>query len=255
MTPARGAVRGRFTGAWLAAVIAALAPPVHAEPGAAAPVATPPAATFEEIARGARQVTSPAQLADLLWPFAADCKRSGDARRRRVCEVVARERRAGLGGAVLLLRSEDEKVVQTGAYDAARKQLAVSLHGCLSCTTPLDRRDLPYRLITSGGKGRTPAGPVLHSEFVPVEDEQRAREWSKTAPHRLDAWFAVRIPADLRRPVGPDVPLQLELLGYRVVDACTGAVLFARPAARPGTADRKRCAGPAALENEGAARP
>lgn len=218
-------------------------PRVRALLGALAAAAVWPAGsaraepTFEQAAAGATRV---ARLDDLVWALAAPCDRGDDVQDRQ-CRLLRDRKAKALAGTTVLVEAEPEAFT-AGAWSPQKKSVPVSLTGCVRCAgLEIDGRAW---YVTAGGPPREGAGKLLaaslHDSARPFPDEAAAAAWTKTlAPVRVQ--LVLKVPARPRWQVAGKDGIALDLVAYRVVTPCKGAVVIAQPASGPAEADPKAC--------------
>jgi hypothetical protein len=188
----------------------AVAPPA---PAATAPPAPATPATYDAAARGAVAISA-ADLQGLGWALTATCD-AGDDVARRECRWVRDARLARSRDRTFAVAAERGAVV-VGAWDPAAKSAPVTLRGCAGCGAPA----------------------VLAQVVRPFASEAEAVRWQSEVVPRLRAQLLVRVPDAGRRAGGA---VALDVVGYRVIEPCSGEVVAASPASEPVAAEPAIC--------------
>jgi hypothetical protein len=201
--------------------------PAHADP------------SFDDQARGAVEVNGAEGLAALYWSQLAQCKGDDDFTRRQ-CEGVREARRARVSATTFLVTADG--ALDPALFNEKAMSVDVEVRACAACKDlGGDRRALVGRGAVKVVGGRVRA-PPLHVGTRTFKTRAEGKEWvAKVAP-RLRADFLVRIPAQLETwREGGTSGYRLEVVGFRVVDPCTGEVLWSRPTASRTDPDPDRC--------------
>lgn len=201
----------------------ALAAPAHAD-------------SFESVAAGARRV---AHLDDVVWALTAACDQGDDVAQRQ-CRQIRDARASTLVGAKVILAAR-RSALTLGAWSPATKSLPVALSACIDCTGVV----VEGRTWHLTGKPARVEGDRVTTELLidnarTFGTEAAAKAWLGA----LDAArieMVVTIPEKRRVMVGGKDGLQLDLLAYRVIAPCTGAVVFASPPSGAVAAERAAC--------------
>ena len=203
--------------------------------------AAPPARaddSFDQLARGATEVVGPEGLAALFWSLLAECKPDGDDFTRRQCEGVREARRAKMAAATFLITADG--AVEPQPYNEKAMSIDIAVRACAACKgveVAGQRRTIVGRgdLKVVGGRVRA---AELHSGTRTFKTRAEGRTWSTTVAPRLRADFLIRIPPALQSwSEGGASGFRIEVVGFRVVDPCTGQVLWAKPPAANVVAD------------------
>ena len=210
------------------AVISALAPAARAE------------TRFEDAAAQAARTP----LDEVVWALTAACD-SGDDVRQRQCRQLRDARAKALAGATIVTDA-DPTAFSIGAWHAQRKSVTVALMGCVRCGgIRIDDRTWH---VTASGAPRVEAGALraaaLHDSARTFPDEAAAAAWTKSvAGARVQ--LVLKVPARPRWQVAGKDGLALELVAYRVITPCNGAVVIASPGSGPAAPDKQACGAPA----------
>lgn len=193
--------------------------------------------TFEAKASGATKV---ARFDDVVWSLTAACDKGDDVHNRQ-CRVIRDARAKQLAGATLLVEAEPS-ALDVGKWSAAKKSVAVTLTACIRCT-PLELEGRKW--YVTGAPARVEAGKLtaanLYDSAKQFSDEASANAWIgslKSARVQL----ITKVPDKRRWLVDGKDGLLLDVVGYRVVQPCTGTVLFAKPVSGPAEPDKSACA-------------
>ena len=193
--------------------------------------------TFEAKAEGAQAVHD---LADLAWALTATCDH-GTATAQRQCKHVRDARVATLSGATLLVDAEPE-ALHVAPWNAAKKSIELTLSACVRCGgVPVDGKTL---YLVGGNAPRVEGGrvkaTVLHDGARAFSDEAAAKAWLKSVRH-LRVQLLLKVPEKVKWKIDGKEGVLLDVIGYRVVTPCDGAVVVASPPAQAVEADKKRC--------------
>jgi hypothetical protein len=180
-------------------------------------------------------------LDDIVWPYTTACDK-GDDTQQRQCRFVRDRELAALRGTTLLVEADPEAFT-TGAWDAAKKSATLSLSGCIRCAGQ-DVDGKSYKLVAASTATRVEGGAL---RAAPLYDTARAFDTAdaaaayakQVASHRVE--LLVRIPEKKGAP-DPSRPFVLDVIGYRVITPCDGAVIFALPESPPLPPDKTSCA-------------
>jgi hypothetical protein len=194
-----------------------------------------PGATFEAKAGQAHRLE---RVEDLVWTLTATCSQ-GDDTAVRQCKRVREARAAAIAGQTFVVEGEPEAFT-TGAWDAAKKSVAVKLAGCVRCGGVAVDGKTWY----VAGPGPRVEGGKLHASYVTdtarvFPDEAAAKTWLHSIEKVRVQWI-VKV-ADKPRAVGGKELIPVDIVGYRVFVACNGAIVAASPTSNAAEPDRKSC--------------
>lgn len=208
-------------------LIAALSAPAMAEQ------------TFEQKAAAARKVVN---LDEIVWALTAPCTQ-GDEVQQRQCRLVRDARVKTELGATLLVDA-DPDAFEIGPYSATKKSLTLQLSSCIRCASmQIDGKELHVTGAAArveGGKVRT---PLLYDNARQFADEAAARAYGESVKGSR-VQMVIKVADRKRWQVGGKDGLLVDVLAWRVVVPCTGAVLIASPASGAVEPDRKACPRP-----------
>lgn len=196
--------------------------------------------TFEQKAAAARKVT---HLDEVLWSLFASCTQ-GDEVQQRQCRLVRDARAQAEVGATLLVDA-DPGAFELGSFDATKKSVSLALSSCIRCSgvqidgKPLNVTGAAPRI--ESGKLRT---PLLYDNARAFPDESAANKYVESVKGSR-VQMVIRVLDRKRWDVGGKSGLVVEVVAWRVVSPCTGAVLISSPASGAVEPDRKACAAPA----------
>jgi hypothetical protein len=205
-----------------------------------------PPGSFEALRSTAESM---GELARTLEPFTELCNEERDMTRRQ-CEVVRGHLRNALAQRVFRGPVEPEALA-AGSYLPKQGGRTVVLHGCVACARPVmgDRR----QLITVRRPRSVTASEVQAVEIasvkIPHASKQAAQKWEREVGAKLAAELIYKLGPSwtqkaergkardgtsvARRPwddgSGEIRGVSLELLGYRIYQRCTGAILASSP--------------------------
>jgi hypothetical protein len=192
--------------------------------------------TFEAKAQGAQRVK---RIENVVWALTATCDKGNDTENRQ-CRHVRDTRAAELAGATLLVDG-DADAFDVTAYDAKKKSVALSLSACVRCSgVDVDGKSW----VVTGG------GAKLYDNAKPFSDASAAKAWVK-AIGNTHVQLLVKLPP---RPVeGPkSTTVKVDVVGYRVISPCDGAIVVANPPSSAAEPDKLACRAVAAEPAPGA---
>ncbi|HEU5060501.1 MAG TPA: hypothetical protein VFU21_28415 [Kofleriaceae bacterium] len=203
--------------------------------------------SFDDLARKATEVSGAEGLAALFWSQLAQCPQDGDDFTRRQCEGVREARRAKVAATTFLVTADG--AIDPQPYNEKAMSIDIAVRACAACKEVElagERRSIVGRgeLKVTGGRVRA---PELHTGTRTFKTRAEGKEWATTVAPRLRADFLVRIPAALEPwKEGGASGYRVEVVGFRVVDPCTGVVLWSNPPAGNVVADPSaaRCPAP-----------
>lgn len=207
---------------------------------------------FDDLARKATEVVGVEGLAALFWSQLAECKPDGDDVTRRQCEGIREARRAKVAAATFLVTADG--ALDPQPYSEKAMSIEITVRACAACKgveLAGERRYIVGRgdLKVTGGRVRA---AELHVGTMTFKTREEGRKWSAAIAPRLRADLLVRIPAALERwSEGGVSGYRVEVVGFRVVDPCTGQVLWAKPAAANVVADPAAAHCPATPKRRG----
>ncbi len=193
--------------------------------------------TFEQAAGRAIRVQ---QLDELVWVLTATCD-GGDDVQDRQCRQV-RDRRAKELAAAPVLVEADPRAFTAGPWNPARRSAPIRLTGCVRCDgIPVDGRTWHVTVGPPRIDGGAIRAAALHDTAKVFPDEAAAAGWlASVASVRVQ--LVLKVPARPRWQVAGKDGIALELVAFRVVAPCTGAVAIAAPPSGPAEADPGACA-------------
>jgi len=193
--------------------------------------------TFEAKATGARAVV---HVDDIVWALTAPCNTGDDAQNRQ-CKTL-RDRTAKEHAGKTMLVQADGFALDLGAWDPARKSIAVTLTSCIRCEGVGVEGKTWF--ITGGAakiEGGKVRGAPLYDTARQFATAETAAAWLKAVKnHTVE--LVVKVPAKPRWTVGGKDGIQLDVLAYRVVTPCNGTVVIANPPSQNAAPDNAACA-------------
>ena len=200
--------------------------------------------TFEARAASAQLVRDDAALGELAWDLTAACDRGTDTEQRQ-CRHVRDARAGALAGQTLLVDAEPD-ALHIGAWNPTKKSVALTLTACVACGgVPVDGKTL---YVVGGPAPKVEGGrvkaTVLQDGSRPFSDEAAAKAWLKSL-RRVRVQLLLKVPDHAQDKVKWKVEgkegLLLDVLGFRVVSPCDGAIVVASPPAQALDPDKQRC--------------
>ena len=194
---------------------------------------TPAPATFDAQARGATPVGY-ADLQGMVWAATATCDQADDVA-RRACRWVRDARLARLRGQTFLVAA-DKEALALGAWDPATEQVTVALRGCVACSFAIEAGGAKAFMASAS------SAPIAQVPR-PFSGASVAERWRAEVLPRLRTQLLFRIPEVKTRATGDGLAqlLAIDVVGYRVVDPCSGAVIAASPESQRVAAEPAIC--------------
>jgi hypothetical protein len=211
----------------LSSLLLAAAPARADEFGGAAAKATP--------------LAGPEALASLFWSQVAECKDQDDFFRRQ-CEGIKAARRERIAGSTFLL--ETSGALEVMPFDPKAMSVDVQVTACAACGGVKIAGERRY--IVGRGAVKVVGGRVtpvsLHRGTRTFTSKAEGETWAKTVAPRLTAQLLLRLPAALEpwKDAGSE-GYHVEVVGFRVLDPCTGGVLFSQPKSASVAPDSSAC--------------
>jgi len=199
-------------------------------------------AVFELSAKDAEPVGDVGTLLGALTDRCPDEKRALD---RARCQATLAYLRRTLPERTFSFVSRDPAAIAVSAYDRAFKGYRITLNACIACTTPIrvGRSPDPVYVTlkkpaepkagnksgTSAAGGESLAASVeIASLPLGFPSPAEAQHWLTDVRPHLRAEMVFKAPAADWRFRG-DRGYALTLVGSRILDACTGAVVLSSP--------------------------
>jgi hypothetical protein len=209
----------------------------------AAPAVASAQDSFEGVARKARRIDG-AGLAALFWSQTEDCDKAGGDFARRQCVGLRNARRAQLSRETFVIDG-GAAALHGGAWDAKTKKLPLAIDACVACDGGVEI-DGKRRFVTGKGSRKVAGGalraPALGQVAIALPTQADADAWRLAAKTRVRSEFVIKVPAQLDSWRAGDLGgYGVDVVAYRVWDACDGRILSARPRAGRAEADRTQC--------------
>jgi hypothetical protein len=172
-------------------------------------------AQFEDLRADAHKVTD---LAELVRPFVETCADNDD-QARRECEGARRFLQDHTRG--LRLTMTVEHALELAPYQGKSKSVPVTVRGCVTCGA--------QGIEVDGHKVWLGVAPKaeLAKRMIPVPVEQ-IKQWQRDVAPQLRTEMIFGL-ANRPVPGAPEKALAVEIIGWRVLNRCTGEVLFSEP--------------------------
>lgn len=196
--------------------------------------------SFEAKAAGAQRIQ---HLENVVWALTAPCDQ-GDDTEQRQCRIVRDKRAAELANATLLVDA-DRDAFDIATWNAAKKSSTLSLRACIRCSgVDVDGKNW---FITGG----TAAPKLEGGKLRPTSLAETAKSFTDQAAaqafvkHNADArvQMVVKVGPKSKWAEGGKQGLALEILAFRVVSPCDGAIVMSNVPSGPAEVDKKGCAG------------
>lgn len=196
------------------------------------------AQAFEATAETAQRVS---RIEDVVWTFTAPCT-AGDDVQQRQCRLVRDGRQQALAGALLLVDG-DSAALEIAKWNPQKKSLAITVSSCIRCGG-VDVEGKKWFVTGNGSAPRFEKDRlrthVLRDTALPFPDEAAATAWAKPLANAR-VQYLVKVPARPRWTAGGNTGFGLEVVGFRVINACDGAIVVANPASAPVAGDKAAC--------------
>lgn len=196
--------------------------------------------TFETKAQGAVRV---ARTDDLVWALTASCDKGDDIQQRQ-CRLVRDRKAKTLIGPTLWIEG-DSDALEIGKWSGAKKSVSVSLSACVRCGgVEVDGRAV---YVMGAGAPKWENNKLraanLYDNARPFPDESAAASWSKSvATAKFQLLVKVAPDASKRRfGIGGKEGVQLEIVAWRVVNPCDGAIVLSSVPSGQVEPDKKAC--------------
>ena len=205
----------------LALLILMMAPQAHAD-------------KFEESLQEATMVPDSNALAALFWSADPKCDSLENSLHRSQCVEVSSKRRQEVSGKTFFVEGTSAVSVQK----AGKKAVKINVYASFS------KGEDESWVVGQGAVVKADTVPkTLHKNVTKkFKDEQYLAHWSQYVAPRLKTEFLVQIPSNVKsfKAKGKS-GFQLEVVGYRLFDPCSGDVLSAKPAAKRAPQDSASC--------------
>ena len=178
-------------------------------------------------------------VADLVWPLTAACDK-GDDTQQRQCRQL-RDRKAQTVASGSLVVEGKPSAFELGAWDAAKKSVSMKLVACIDCDgSELDGKR--WHVVGTGARadGGKLRGAILYDTAKVFPDEAAATTWSKPLG-KVRVEYVVKLPAKPRAAIGGKDAIQVEVTGWRVIEACSGAIVASKPESSAVAPDKSAC--------------
>jgi hypothetical protein len=184
------------------------------------------------------------KLDRMVWALTATCEQGDDIARRQ-CRMLRDAAAQRMKGAVMYV-DVAPTMFEVGAYDKTGGGSTLEVRGCVSCAGVVV--DGAKWVVVSNKAVPTVTGDkvqaaLLWDSIKTFKDEAAAIAWRNQLAPRLRAEMIIRIPADKPATFQRNglQGIAVDVVGYRVYDACDGTVLAASPESGPGVVDKKTC--------------
>ena len=194
---------------------------------------------FEESLQSATMVPDSNALAALFWSADPKCDKLENSLHRSQCIEVSSKRRQEVSGKTFFVEGTSAVSVQK----AGKKAVKISVYSAFSNGHDESWVVGPGVVVKGDGiKGDGVPKTLYKSVNKKFKDEQYLAHWSQYIAPRLKTEFLVQIPSNVKsfKAKGKS-GFQLEVVGYRLFDPCSGDVLSAKPAAKRAPQDSSTC--------------
>ena len=193
----------------------------------------------------AKDATKVRKLDRVVWALTATCE-AGDDLDKRQCRILRDAAAAKLRGTKLRVEVKSG-AVEIGAWDSGGKATPITVRGCIDCDG-VKVEGTTWYVVSNKSAPRILPGSVetavLYETVKAFQNDALATGWKNMIEPRLRTEMVVKLPADEAKAVWNREGvrgLSVEIVGYRVWDACDGAVLAASPESGKGPIDKKTC--------------
>lgn len=201
---------------------------------------------FDSAHEQANEVRTPETLAAVLWSFVASCDAIDNDFEKRQCQGVQLARQAQVSGKTFYIAGE-AGVLAAADFDAKKRAIALELRGCVACAGAVSLAGKSLYIVGRGAPriaGNAVVGATAHTTAVAARDAEAADKWRADVLPRLRTELLFRVPARTRAWSKDDVQgVSVDIVGYRIVDPCTGKVVASKPKSQPVAADESACTG------------
>jgi hypothetical protein len=197
--------------------------------------------SFEAHAQTARRVH---RIENLVWALTATCTTGDDAQQRQ-CRHARDAEQAELAHQTLLVEA-DAEAFDVGTWAASTKTVPFSITACIRCLG-VDVDGATWYVVGTGAqrsfRNDMLVGGPIKSDARAFRDDAEAAAWSRAVGNaRVE--MVVKVPASARwRDAGKN-GLALDIVAWRVIAPCDGAIVAANPPSGPVAADKSRCVPP-----------
>lgn len=219
---------------------------------AAAALLAPAVAAADSFEAVAEKATRVSRLDDVVWAFTGACG-AGDELQQRQCRLVRDKRAKELVGALLLVDG-DTSALELTKWSPQKRSLGITVSSCIRCAG-VEVEGKKWLLIGAGAAARF-EGPrlrthVLHDSTQMFKDDAAATAWTKSLEHAR-VQYVIKVPEKPKWSAAGKDGLAFEVVAFRVVAPCDGAIVAANPPSQPVAPDRdmKAACGGAPVAND-----
>jgi hypothetical protein len=181
------------------------------------------------------------RIENVVWALTATCDGGDDAHQRQ-CSHVRDSRVAQLASETLLVDA-DAEAFDVGPFDPAKGTIHFDITACIRCLgVAVDGKT--WFVVASGApahaRGDIVAAGPLHGDTRTFHDEAAAKAWARQVGN-AHVELVVKVPAHPKWTDGGKNGIELDVVAWRVVSPCDGAVIASSLPAGPGPADKAQC--------------
>jgi hypothetical protein len=194
--------------------------------------------SWEARVQGAERVH---RIENIVWALTATCDGGDDAHQRQ-CRHARDSRVAQLASETLLVDA-DAEAFDIGAFDSAKAAIHFDVTACIRCLgVEVDGKT--WFVVASGApahaRGEVVAAGPLRADTRAFHDEAAAKAWARQVGNaRVE--LVVKVPAHPKWSDGGKNGIALDMVAWRVVSPCDGAVIASSLPSGPGPADKSQC--------------
>jgi hypothetical protein len=181
------------------------------------------------------------RIENVVWALTAACD-AGDDVHQRQCRHTRDSRMAQLASETLLVDA-DAEAFDVGAFDSATGAIHFDVTACIRCLgVEVDGKT--WFVVASGApahaRGEVVAAGPLHGDARAFHDEAAAKAWARQVGNS-HVELVVKVPAHPKWTDGGKNGIALDVVAWRVVSPCDGAVVASSLPSGPGPADKSLC--------------
>jgi hypothetical protein len=185
------------------------------------------------------------RIENVVWALTAPCDGGDDAHQRQ-CRHARDSRVAQLASETLLVDA-DAEAFDIGGFDSAKGAIHFDVTACIRCLgVEVDGKT--WFVVASGApahaRGDIVAAGPLRSDARAFHDEAAAKAWARQVGN-AHVEMIVKTPAHPKwTDAGPKAPINgiaLDIVAWRVVSPCDGAVIASSLPSGPGPTDKTLC--------------
>jgi hypothetical protein len=197
---------------------------------------------FDEVAKDATRVR---KLDRVVWALTASCEQ-GDDLDKRQCRILRDAAATKLRGTTIVV-DVGAAAVEIGEWDKDKKSTPITVRGCAACTGIVVDGTRYYVVANKAApkiSGDDVKAAALAETSKQFANDALSSGWKTAVEPRLRTELIIKVPADEKKAMwnrDGAKGIAVEVLGFRVYDACDGSVLASEPESGTAPTDRKTC--------------